>query len=68
MSDESNNSSNFWQLINKIKKNEVQDTSLNISDKEWVQYFSNLMNVSQPDIFFQEVTLAILESTLIPIV
>ena len=50
-SNESNNSSTFWQLINKIKKKEVKDTSLNISDKEWVQYFSNLMNVSQPDNF-----------------
>ena len=30
MSDESNNSSNFWQLINKIKKNEVQDIRVSI--------------------------------------
>ena len=51
MSNENNDSPNFWRLINKIKKKEENDMSMNISAKEWVQYFTNLMNVTQKDNF-----------------
>ena len=38
----SNQSGDFWKLINKIRKNETVEESSDISSEDWIKHFQNL--------------------------
>ena len=39
----SNQSGDFWKLINKIRKNETVEESSDISSEDWIKHFQNLI-------------------------
>ncbi|KAL9967640.1 hypothetical protein ACROYT_G025915 [Oculina patagonica] len=39
----SNQSGDFWKLINKIRKNETVEESSDISSEDWINHFQNLL-------------------------
>ncbi|KAL9969651.1 hypothetical protein ACROYT_G021888 [Oculina patagonica] len=39
----SNQSGDFWKLINKIRKNETVEESSDISSEDWIKHFQNLL-------------------------
>ena len=39
----SNQSGDFWKLINKICKNETVEESSDISSEDWIKHFQNLL-------------------------
>lgn len=42
---EEKNPKEFWKNINQLKEQVISDPSSNISPKDWVNYFHNLMNI-----------------------
>ena len=34
----------FWNIIDKMKEKKIDDSSVNISAKEWYDHFKDLMN------------------------